>query len=297
MVKKEQPELILVADDQKLIEMAKASTIKFDEEVMTSIADVYSLMFPLSPTTFVLKLLKKKDKVKENPKTQKKLPILKEEILKTIQEELKLSTRIHCVSPEEAKNIQFDIGDRATNGSFYLQHPFLGNVYIRPSDYETTLAREKEAAFRRLASTLGAKSITLKDAKFFEKNGDLSVNTKLPHIVCSNIGISANFESNGAVVKEVYSEYGIPRKAPYIPDELKTWVNIDSDLRTMAQDRLEGHLIKHQVTLKFKDSFTGGGKVAVEIAKKGLDVGGAISKNVSSVWSFEVEYYPIPDTV
>lgn len=302
---KEKPQLILVADDEKLLELAKGSKIKFDKQMMLDIAEVISTAFSFSPVGSLissgLSFFSKKDKDKgeEKEETQafKALPVLKEQILKQIQKELNLSTEIHCVSPVQAMNIQFDIGDRATNGSFFLKHPFLENVYIRPCDYEATLAREKEAAFRRLASSLGAKSITLKDAKFFDQKGNLSVDTKLPQAICSNIGISANFEKNGAVIREIYSEFGTPRKAPYIPDELKSWTMIDTDLRTMAQDRLEGHLIKHQVTLKFKDTFTGGGKIAGEIANKGLDIGGSISKNVSSVWSFEVEYYPITESV
>jgi hypothetical protein len=300
---KEKPQLILVADDEKLLELAKGSKIKFDKQMMLDIAEVISTAFSFNPfgslissgVSFFSK--KEKEKEKEETQTFKALPVLKEQILKQIQKELNLSTEIYCVSPVQAMNIQFDIGDRATNGSFYLKHPLLENVYIRPCDYEATLAREKEAAFRRLASSLGAKSIILRDAKFFDQKGNLSADAKLPQVVCSNIGISANFEKNGAVIREVYSEFGTPRKEPYIPEELKSWTMIDTDLRTMAQDRLEGHLIKHQVTLKFKDTFTGGGKVAGEIANKGLDIGGSISKNVSSVWFFEVEYYPITETV
>ena len=302
MVAQEQPQLILVADDDKLLELAKKSKIQFDDQegdasgIGSAVGIVDLLPFP---ARVGFKLLRKKDKERLKVKSEppKKIPISKEEILKFIQKELKLSAEIHCVSPAEAKDIQFGIGDSATNGSFYLKHPVLNNVYIRPCDYEVTLAREKEVAFRRLASTLGAKTIVLKDAKFFEKNGDLSVSATLPKIVSLNIGISANFESNGAIIREVYSEYGIPRREPYIPDELKEWVRINPDLRLMTLDRLEGHLIKHQVTLELKDTFTGSGKIAAEIAKKGLDIGGSITKNVSSIWTFEVEYYPIIGTV
>ncbi|MCG2572430.1 hypothetical protein LVY74_02505 [Acinetobacter sp. ME22] len=295
---KEKPQLILVADDEKLLELVKESKIKFDKQMMLDIAEAVSTIFSFNPVVAGLrKLFNKKKEEPQEPQPFKALPLLKEQILKQIQKELNLSTEICCVSPSQATNIQFDIGDRATNGSFYLKHPLLENVYIRPCDYETTLAREKEAAFRRLASSLGAKSITLKDAKFFDQKGNLSTDTKLPQAVCSNIGISVNFETNGAVIREVYSEFGTPRKDPYIPEELQSWTMIDTDLRTMAQDRLDGHLIKHQVTLKFKDTFTGGGKIAAEIGNKGLDIGGSISKNVSSVWFFEVEYYPITETV
>jgi len=295
----DKPQLILIADDEKLLELAKGSKIKFDKELVLDIAEIFSKFLSFNPfaSAFNVALSTLNKKKKEKNKELKALPLLKEQILKQIQKELNLSSEISCISPSNAGNIQFDIGDKPTNGSFYIKHPLLENVYIRPCDYEVTLAREKEAAFRRLSSSLGAKTISLKDAKFFDKKGNLSVDTKLPQAVSTYIGISAQFDESGAVIREVYSEFGAPRKAPYVPEDLKIWTMLDPDLRTMAHDRLDGHLIKHQVTLKFKDALTGGGKIAAEIADKGLDIGGSISKSVSSVWSFEVEYYPINETV
>ncbi|OTG62808.1 hypothetical protein B9T29_06195 [Acinetobacter sp. ANC 3903] len=293
-------ELILIADDEKLLEIAKGSKIKFDKQLALDIAEILSKFFSYNPfaaaINTTLTFLNKKERAKES-KNLKALPLLKEQILRQIKKELNISSEIKCISPNNTEGMKFDIGDKATNGSFYLKHPLLDNVYIRPCNYEAVLAREKEACFRRLASALGAKTITLKDAKFFDNKGKLSVGTTIPQAVCTNIGINVQFEKDGAVIKEVYSEFGEPRVAPYIPEHLKSWTMIDTDLRTMAQDRLEGHLIKHQVTLQFKESFSGGGKIAAEIADKGLDIGGSISNNVSSVWFFEVEYYPITETI
>lgn len=299
----DKPQLILVADDEKLIEIANGSKIKFDKELALDIAEVVSRLLSFNPISAVFnKALtafnkKEKDKKEEKEKAFKALPVLKEEILKQIKKELKLSTEICCIAPENAGHLQLDIGDKPTNGSFYLKHPLLDNVYIRPSDYEATLAREKEAAFRRLASSLGAKTISLKDAKSIDSKGNLKADTKLLEAISTNVGISAQFDKSGAMIREVYSEFGLPRKQPYIPEEIKIWTMLDPDLRTMAHDRLEGHLIKHQVSLKFKDTYSGGGKIAAEISDKGLDIGGSISKNVSSVWFFEVEYYPIVENI
>lgn len=299
----EKSELILVADKKKLLELAKGSKLKFDKQLLAEIAIAIALFAAkLNPLTAVVstaisgtsiasrifRKMKEKDKVVND-----KHEFIKEKILKKIQEELSLSSEIYCIDPAEANSIKLDIGDKPTNGSFYIKHPLLDDLYIRPCDYETTLAREKETAFRKLASSLGAKKITLKDAKFYDQKGNLSADTKLPHAVSSNVGISAQFNKSGELIREVYSEFGNPRKEPYVPEDLKKWTEIDPDLRTMAHDRLEGHLLKHQVTLKFKEAFTGGGRIAAEIAKKGLDIGGSMSKNISSVWVFEVEYYPL----
>lgn len=284
------PQLILVADDEKLLELANGSKIKFDNKLMLDIAISFNNFF-WGPLAYPFNKLLQKGI--GNKKEMKVFSSMKEGILKKIQNELSLSTDIHCLSPLEAKDIKLDIGDRPTNGSFYIKHPLLEDVYIRPCDYEITLAREKEVAFRRISSSLGAKKITLRDAKFFDKKGNISVDTSLLNSVCSNLGISAQFNQSGEIVKEVYSEFGIPRKEPYIPDELKDWVRLDPDLRTMASDRLEGHLLRHHVTIKFKEELTGGGRIAAEIANNGLDIGGSLSKNISSVWIFEVEYYPL----
>jgi len=47
------------------------------------------------------------------------------------------------------------------DGSLYVQHPILPDYYIPPEDFARTLAKEKEAAFRQLASALGAKEVTV----------------------------------------------------------------------------------------------------------------------------------------
>lgn len=297
-------DLILVADDKKLLELAKGSKIKFDKELIIDISlTILMLASKANPVTAVAGSLigltgLGAKATRFFTKGKEKNPVyVRDQVLTKIQEELNLSSEIHCIDPKHANIIKLDIGDKPTNGSFYIKHPLLDDIYIRPCDYESTLAREKEVAFRKLASCLGAKKITLKDAKFYDSKGKLSANAKLPDAVCTNIGISAKFTKEGELIREVYSEFGTPRKEPYIPAELKLWTEIDPDLRTMAHDRLEGHLLKHQVSLRFKEDITGGGRVAAEIAKKGLDIGGAISKNVSSVWIFEVEYYPIVEAV
>ena len=78
---------------------------------------------------------------------------------------------------------------KPTNGRFYIKYPFLEDFYIRPSEYEFTLVKEKEAAFRKLASSLGAKTITLLDAKLLHSNGEAKVNTKVMDTVKTNIEI------------------------------------------------------------------------------------------------------------
>lgn len=289
------PELILVADKQKLLELAKGSKIEFDKKLFIQIslatATIVSKFNPIA--ALITTVAATAYNFGKSSTVVEEEEFLLERILEKIQNELALSSQISYVTPSNASSLKLGIGDKPTNGSFYIKHPLLEDFYIRPSEYELTLAREKEAAFRSLASCLGAKSITLLDAKLIDSSGKIKLNSKTMQSVSSNIGISASFDKNGVVSREVYSEFGLPRKEPYIPAELKLWTEFDPDLRTMARDRLDGHLIKHRISLRFMDNFSGGGKIAAEIANKGLDIGGKIAKNLSSVWIFEVEYYPL----
>ena len=57
------------------------------------------------------------------------------------------------------------------DGSFYISHPILENVFIRPAEYTAVLAKEKEAAFMNLASALGAKTIRLESFYIKESGG------------------------------------------------------------------------------------------------------------------------------
>lgn len=78
------------------------------------------------------------------------------------------------------------------------------------------------------------------------------------------------FDSRGVFVKHVYSRFGPPRFPPHVPDNLRPWVEMDPDLRTMARDRIEGHLLENHVTLEFKERMGAGGDVAATVAGRGL---------------------------
>ncbi|MCH7293599.1 hypothetical protein MMP65_19390 [Acinetobacter sp. ANC 3926] len=290
-------QLILVADDEKLVELAKSSKIKFDPEIMKAISEglVRGLLGSFFPKiSFFREIMDGafNQRVEESIKNDEQL-ILKSDLLKQIASELNVNSAFSCISPEEAKELKLRIGDVVENGYFYLQHPILTDVYIRPYEYEAVLAKEKEAAFKRLASTLGAKTITLKNAKFFDKKGNIISKLDTMSTMAINIGIDASFDEKGILLEETYAEYGIPRNKPYVPLELQEWARIDTDLRSMVQDRIEGHLLKSKVSLHLEDEISRNANIAAKIAEKGLDIGGKIAKTVKSTWFFEVEYYPL----
>jgi hypothetical protein len=68
---------------------------------------------------------------------------------------------------------------------------------------------------------------------------------------------------------------------------------MDPDLRTMARDRIEGHLLEHRVSLEFRERLGNGAELAANIAGRGLSSGVDYVRLDHSVWHFEVDYWPL----
>ena len=296
--KMENSQLILIADDAKLIEIVDKSKNNLNFSNIISNAPNILLSVLLPNVTNILKtvdsagfayLLNKKI---NKPNKQSKID-LRNNLIKYIANELDLSSPLKVISPEETNTLNLTFGEIARNGSFYIKHPIITNVYIPFSTYSETLLKEKEAAFRSLASSLGAKTINLVDAKFYDAKGTIIAKADIAEKISANLGIRANFEKDGKLQRAVFCEYGKPRHEPKIPDDIKKWVEIDPDLRLMARDRLEGHLIRNTVKLSFDEKSVSNANLAAKIADRGLDIGGGYQKSNSSIWFFEVEYYPI----
>jgi hypothetical protein len=186
---------------------------------------------------------------------------------------------------------RFGVGHSPRNGSIYVRHPVFDDLYVAPEDFSRALSREKSAAFQQLASALGAKELRLTTATVHTKKGLFGVTVSVPE-AATEVGLKVTFDSKGEFIKQVYSRFGTPRARPTVPPDLSQWVEMDPDLRTMARDRTEGHLLEHRITLEFKEGLGIGGEVAAKVAGRGLTAGGSYSAISHSVWNFEAEYWP-----
>jgi hypothetical protein len=214
-------------------------------------------------------------------------------LLERLGDELRLGMPIALYDQSEAIRLfKFGVGHTPRDGSLYVQHPILTNYYVSPEDFARTLAKEKEAAFRQLASALGAKELRLVSADVHSKKSWFGTKISIPE-VAAQLGVRVEFDNSGAFIKRVYSRFGPPRLSPHVPDDLRPWVEMDPDLRTMARDRIEGHLLENHVTLEFKERMGAGGDVAATVANRGLTVGGTYEALYHSVWHFEAEYWPL----
>jgi len=275
--------VILVASKRGL---SKLASLAYVEEKLAHLKGV-------SPGIWGLGLATKKVLIKAIEKKYRDKP--EDEVLSVVDDALDLGVSPVLFNPSDAvRMFKFGVGHTPSDGTVYVQHPIIPDAYINPADFSRTVSKEKEAAFRQLASALGAKKLTLINANVQTKRSIFGSSVSIPE-AATQIGIKVEVDQSGSLVKKVYSEYGEPRRAPHIPPDLQPWVDMDPDLRTMARDRIEGHLLKNTITLEFKEGIGIGGEVAAKLAGRGFSITGSYSAICHSVWYFDVEYYPVKE--
>jgi len=214
-----------------------------------------------------------------------------------IQQSLGVATKISYVPLDEANNITLGMGQIPMNNSFYISHPINSDVYIPLNNYDKFLAKEKNNVFMELAAALGAKSIYLEDASFYNAKGNVETDFNVLKPVAMDIGINANFEKDGSIKKEIHSSFNKSRRSPMVPTHLQKWVDIDSDLGLMVSHRLNNGLSSHQISLHFSDSLEGAVDAAAKITgtNKSFGLKASARKYIASTWVFKVEYHSMND--
>lgn len=199
----------------------------------------------------------------------------------------------HLALPEARERFKFDVA-HPQDGTVYLLNPCRDDQYLLAAQANERLAQEKLAAFMQLASALGAKRLELKSGEVEETSAKGKVEGPLPN-AAGQLGLSASFEKDGSVQRQVIMEFGKPKKAPTVPEKLVPWLSMDPTLQSMADTRLDGEALKAMVNLAFDDTIDVGADVTAKIAGRGLKVGGTYRSVARSRWCFEVEFWPKPD--
>ena len=93
-------------------------------------------------------------------------------------------------------------------------------------------------------------------------------------------------------MKAVYSQLGRPNESPKVPTHLKRWVDMDADLRTMANQRIQNNLLHDSVAIEIQEAMGFGSSVAAKLAGQGISVAGSYERIYHSIWFYEVDYWP-----
>jgi len=283
--------VILVSSRKELSKIAlralahKCFNVNFNDKRVYPLSPLLPLFVRFYTEKILDSWMKTKAKEYKNKSVQ--------ELLSEIDEALDLGISLALFEPSDAVRLfKFGVGHTPINGSVYVQHPIIHDAYINPADFSRTVSREKEAAFRQLASSLGAKKLTLINANIETKKGRFGSSVSIPK-VAAQIGINVTVDEHGSLIRKVYSEYGKPRREPYVPEDLQPWVDMDADLRTMVRGRINGNLLKDTITLEFKEGMGIGGELAAKLGDRGFSITGSYEAIHHSVWYFDVEYFPI----
>ena len=209
------------------------------------------------------------------------------------EKEFEISNRITipCASPQEAQtHFTFGAGE-LNDGGLYKINPFNLNQYIPIASYYDYLAKERVAAFLRIAQTLGAKELKLMQASF--TTGSIITRASIGS-VGHRIGLNALTTEDNQVKEQVMASFSQPTQLPYIPDELKEQVDASANLRMMASGRTDenGNMESIQYLLSINESSSSFGKLVSKVSKCGLYVGSKHKKMQGSTWMFSIVFWP-----
>ncbi len=195
------------------------------------------------------------------------------------------------LSPTEAINrFKFDLGG-PVDGTAYILNPCIKDHYLLPAIANERMAQEKLVAFKRIAESLGAKTIIIESGELIQKSMEGNASLSLADSA-AQIGINANFSSSGTVERCIYAQYDQPKKAPFCPAELESWLIQEPLLRSLVDGRLKANQMSTKLVLKFTDAIDVYANATGELAGKGINVGGSYKDVIDSSWSLDIEFWP-----
>ena len=197
----------------------------------------------------------------------------------------------HLAPEEAARRFRFDPGG-PRDGAAYVLNPFVRDHYLAPANANERLAQEKVSAFMRIGSALGARTIEILSADAVSRSGKGGADVPLPQRA-TQIGLHVSFDARGAVNRQVLMEFDAPRVAPHVPEDLRGFLDADPVLRALVTTRLEGRPRRARVSLQLGDAIDVDAGVTEGLARRGVHVGGKYRRVATSVWHFEIEYYPV----
>lgn len=178
---------------------------------------------------------------------------------------MKIPTEVTYVSLEDAKKLKIPKEDKVTENSFFIKHPHIKDLYIRPENFQIELAKAKENVYIQLAMAFGAKEIRLVTNSLNHSNKKVNSNIPLPQYgLLSGFGVS--FDTTTNQYRSTERVFDPTDHDPYIPSDLQEWVDQDMELQTMWDGRKDGKRQKtHTMKLHYFNDTNGSVQVAVSL--------------------------------
>lgn len=200
-----------------------------------------------------------------------------------------------------------------TKGVLYIVNPAQSNVYFRADEYELDIFREQLDELMILLTSLGAKSVTFRDARQHTNEQDCSssseINVSGNYDGYSGAGKYLGFAHNNAYEKlcNEYFREAIFEIGPNGPCEPKglVWYSQQKDWKNLVQLRLSGKIIKDhkRISISKETSISNEEKKSIEAEFNVLiaSIKGNVNtesnhlfkNNIDICWEYSVEFYPM----
>ncbi len=195
------------------------------------------------------------------------------------------------LSPREAvERFGFDHGHPA-DGEAYILNECVPNYYVAPALYNERMAQEKLAAFVQIVAALGAKRVELVSGRVLARKAAAEAGIPLEDVAIQ-IKLSAEFNKDHSVQRQVLVEFPEPDTEPYMPAQFEAWLKEDPMIRALVKDRLEHKTSFKKTEIHFQESMQIDGEFLAEFVDRKIKVGGSYRYFTSSVWGFEVQFWP-----
>ena len=153
------------------------------------------------------------------------------------------------------------------------------------------MAREKIAAFKKIAADLGAKELKIRAVQVRSKKGWFGGTVPVPE-VAGELGLELSYKEDGEVEEQTFARFGRPKTKARLAPEHSKWANQFPNLSAMVYCRIEQSLEYDRVHLEVKDTWSVNGKLLASIAGQGVNIGGGYESVSHSIWHYEIEYWP-----
>jgi hypothetical protein len=194
----------------------------------------------------------------------------------------------HLPPEDAARRFKFDFGN-PQDGTAYLLNPCDTKHYLLPALADERLVQEKAAAFVEISAALGAKKLELVFGSLDSTAANAGANLRT---VAAQAGLSASFQDDHRVNRQVYMEFAQPPGPPHLPQALELWPAQDPLLRAVVNTRLRRRLHRAQVSLKLSQASNLSSELTGVLRGQGINVGGTYKQVFGSSWDFEVEFWP-----
>ncbi|ELC7321893.1 TPA: hypothetical protein UM515_000245 [Stenotrophomonas maltophilia] len=216
-----------------------------------------------------------------------------DQLIERLGKALKFTIPLIRLTPAIADDVfTFDYLKPIENGKFYVLHPVRHSHYVLAADYPQRVLVETHSTFLKLAAALGAKSVKLTSVTAEESKKGGGFKAPIEEIKAV-LGLKASVDESVSATYSHEKTFDKQSQAPHVPEDLKQWVESDTNLETMAHLRLKNGVTKDHVSISVARKAGVDAELLAKVGDKEASANATYHAASTSTWHFAVEYHPL----